>query len=74
MRDGCVIIAHFPNARIVNARVNINSEVVIACARVDIEEAAPVVDDPVGERKLRHSLLKLDIRVVVKRSGRITAG
>ena len=58
-------IAHILNTGIVNARVNINPEVVIACARVNIEEAASVVDDSVGECKLRHSLLKLDIRVVV---------
>ena len=64
---------HLLNAGIVNARVNINPEVVIACARVNIDEAAPVVDDSVSERKLHHSLLKLDIRVIVKRPGRIAA-
>ena len=49
-------------------------EEILAKCRDHIDEAAPVVDDPVSERKLRHSLLKFDIRVVVKRSGRITAG
>ena len=67
------VVTHVPNAGIVNARVNINSEVVIACPRVNIDEAASVVDDSVGEGKLHHSLLKFNIRVVVKRPGRIAA-
>jgi hypothetical protein len=69
----CGIATHALNARIVNARVNIDPKVVIARTRIDIEEAAPVIDDPVSERELRHSLLKLYVCVVVKRPGRIAA-
>ena len=67
------VITHLLNARLVNARVNIDAEIIIARARVNIDEAASIVDDSVGEGKLHHSLLKFDIRVVVKRPGRIAA-
>ena len=33
------IVTHALNTRVVNARVNIDSEVVIACARVNIDES-----------------------------------
>src|SRR4029453_14464075 len=68
------VITHLLNARLVNARVNINPEVVITCGRVNIDEGAPIVDDSVSECELHHSLLKFDIRVVVKRPGRIAGG
>ena len=69
----CQRIAHILNAGVVNARADIDPEVVVARARVDIEEAAPVVNNPVCERKLHHSLLKLDVRIIVKRPGSIAA-